>query len=257
MAKRWSFEEDCVVCKFCSEKQYRDIEYELLGELVNRLVESGFERRSSPAVYKRAKDFTYLLRGWYAPYAVNQVKAVYKAFTDREQNHELYQSIKTYIRENYRPEEEFTSKSAVVSVIPNIFDEADNSYRTLHTVNYRSTFPMVLQKYVDLKGIKNYTTMCRGIGMKPDTFSSILRGKYKHVQRDNVLKICIGLKLHLDEAEELLKSASLSFSDGDMTDIVIKSFLWNRCYSVVAINAELDENGEPILFKNFKIDYDI
>ena len=99
--------------------------------------------------------------------------------------------------------------------------------------------------------------MCRGIGMKPDTFSSILRGKYKHVQRDNVLKICIGLKLHLDEAEELLKSASLSFSDGDMTDIVIKSFLWNRCYSVVAINAELDENGEPILFKNFKIDYDI
>ena len=126
----------------------------------------------------------------------------------------------------------------------------------LHTINYKSTFPMVLQKYVDLKGIKKYTTMCRGIGMKPDTFSAIIRGKYKNVERDNVLKICIGLKLHLDEAEELLKSARLGFSDGDMTDIVIKSFLWNRCYNVIAINAELVENGEPILFKNFKIDYE-
>ena len=41
MAKRWSFEEDYIVCKFCIEKQYRDIEHELLWELVDRLAEAG------------------------------------------------------------------------------------------------------------------------------------------------------------------------------------------------------------------------
>ena len=43
---------------------------------------------------------------------------------------------------------------------------------------------MVLQKYVDLKGIKKHSAMCRKIGMKPDTFSAILRGKYKDVKKD-------------------------------------------------------------------------
>ena len=47
MAKRWSFEEDYIICKYCIEKQYIDIEYELLWELVDRLAEAGFDSRSS------------------------------------------------------------------------------------------------------------------------------------------------------------------------------------------------------------------
>ena len=84
MAKRWSFEEDYIVCKFCMEQQYENIAYGLLDELSNRLVEAGFERRSSPAIYKRAKDFTYLLRGWESPYAVRQVVTVYNVLKDME-----------------------------------------------------------------------------------------------------------------------------------------------------------------------------
>lgn len=44
------------------------------------------------------------------------------------------------------------------------------------------------------------------------------------------LRICVGLRLHVNEAEELLKSAGLAFADGDMTDVVVKAFLWDGIY---------------------------
>ena len=84
-----------------------------------------------------------------------------------------------------------------------------------------------------------------------------IRGKYGEVKKDNVLKICVGLELHVDEAEELMDAAGFTFSRGLMKDVVVKSFLWERIYSVVAINNELIENQEPVLFVNYQIDYDL
>jgi hypothetical protein len=99
--------------------------------------------------------------------------------------------------------------------------------------------------------------MCRGIGMKPDTFSAILRGKYKEVKKDNVLRLCVGLGLHVHEAEELLESAGYMFSKSVMKDVVIKAFLYEGIYSVVAINAELYDNDEEMLFENYVIEYEV
>jgi hypothetical protein len=42
-----------------------------------------------------------------------------------------------------------------------------------------------------------------------------------------------------------------------MKDVVVKAFLWDGIYSVVAINAELYENNEAMLFENYEIDYKI
>jgi hypothetical protein len=91
--------------------------------------------------------------------------------------------------------------------------------------------------------------------MKPDTFSAILRGKYKDVKKENVLRLCVGLELHVNEAEELLESAGFMFSNAIMTDVVVKAFLWDRIYSVVAINSELYENNEAMLFEDYVIEY--
>ncbi len=106
MAKRWSFEEDYIVCKFCIEKQYDDIEGRLLDELVNRLVEAGFNSRSHFAVYKRARDFTFLLRGWESPYATAQVKRVCRYISNwsLELEDEYQQWIQRYVDELYSPD---------------------------------------------------------------------------------------------------------------------------------------------------------
>jgi DNA-binding Xre family transcriptional regulator len=257
MAQRWSFEEDYIVCKFCIENKYENVGCWFTEELAERLAQAGFDLRSNAALSKRARDFICLVRGWESPYAVKQVRAVYDALKDQEKNRELYQRIKAHIQEEYNPQIGYDSEESSDEVVPDIFCETDHTLHMVHTIDFKTTFPMVLQKYMDKKGIKVYSKMCRRIGMKPDTFSSILRGKYGEVKKDNILKICVGLELHVDEAEELMAAAGFTFSRGLMKDVVVKSFLWERIYSVVAINNELIENKEPVLFVNYQIDYDL
>jgi hypothetical protein len=106
---------------------------------------------------------------------------------------------------------------------------------------------MVLQKYLDLKGLKN-RDVYRKIYMKADTFSSILRGKYVNVKKDNVMRLCVGLQLTVKEAEELLASAGYLFSNAIMTDVIVKACLEHRIYSPTCIDIELYENKAPVLF---------
>ena len=246
MAKRWSINEDIIICKYCVENPWAYSSDEDVDGIATKLEAAGFSPRSIGAIKQRAYAYEILLEGRKLSCVTHQVEHVYQTM----ENQQKAQGIKSYIREIYKPRngsEILDDTSPLLSLTKTPSDALE----MVRTIDYKSTFPMVLQKYVDLKGIKKYSTMCRGIGMKPDTFSAILRGKYKEVKKENVLRICVGLKLHVNEAEELLKSAGLAFSEGDMTDIVVKAFLWDGIYSVVAINAELYENNEAMLFENY------
>ena len=68
------------------------------------------------------------------------------------------------------------------------------------------------------------------------------------VKRENVFRLCVGLKLSIDEAEELMESAGLCFRNGDMLDTVIKANIVNECYDTFYIDCELCENKVPTLF---------
>ena len=103
MAQRWTFEEDYIVCKFCQEKKCNDITDHNLDELMIRLNENGFSSRSKIAVEKRARDYTYLLRGWESQYAVSQVRTVFQCLTNSYEV-ECQQWIGRYIDEVYSPE---------------------------------------------------------------------------------------------------------------------------------------------------------
>ena len=112
---------------------------------------------------------------------------------------------------------------------------------------------MVLQRFLDLKKVKKHKELCSSIGMKPDTFSAILRGKYGEVKKDNVLRICVGLELSTLQSEELLNSAGYTFSNAVMTDVVIKACLSNRQYNRMFINWELSDNHAPHLFHGYTL----
>ena len=178
MAKRWSFEEDYIVCKFCLENEYENIGCWFLEELAERLAKVGFAPRSKVALSKRAQDFICLIRGGEAPYAVKQVRAVYEALKDKEKNCEIYKSIRERIQQEYNPNLRYAMEEPTDKAVTDGFCESDHALHMVHTIDFKTTFPMVLQKYIDKKGIKVYSKMCRRIGMKPDTFSSILRGRY-------------------------------------------------------------------------------
>ena len=244
MASKWTIQEDYIVCKYSYEHAWKSITVEQLNELMGQLENNGFVARSKIAVDKRVRDYQCLFRGMKSPYATSQVISIYQAYMNRINNPQLYQSIKAFVLETFKPADE----SASESVPSTLFSEEKNSTNYIHTIEYSSTFPMVLQKFIDKKGFKKYKEIYDKISMKQDTFSSILRGKYPVVKKENVLRLCVGLKLSVDEAEELMESAGYLFSKSIMTDVVVKAFLVHQCYDTFAIDDELCENNVPVLF---------
>ena len=245
MAQRWSINEDIIICQYCIENQWAyssDYDIEMMTA---SLAKSGYDPRSSGAMRNRAYYYHALSIGWELSYIPNQVVMVYDTLFG--ENAQRLQEIKSYIEDTYNPNvaEECIDDNSPLSALAG---DSNDLLGYQHTIDFASTFPMVLQKYVELKGIKKHNVMCKRIGMKPDTFSAILRGKYNDVKKDNVLRICVGLELSVIEAEELLNSAGFMLSNAVMTDVVIKASLWNRNYNAVVINAELYENHAPMLF---------
>ena len=253
MAKRWTVNEDIIICRYCIENPWAYTNGIVVEKIAAKLEAAGFPYRTKSAIKQRAYAYEFLLQGRKLDCVSNQIESVYEMIGP--ENQQMIYGIKAYIREMYRPNES-SEILADNSMLSSLTHKPSDMLEMVRTIDYKSTFPLVLQKYVDLKGIKKYNAMCRGIGMKPDTFSAILRGKYKEVKKDNVLRICVGLRLHVNEAEELLESAGYMFSNSVMKDVVVKAFLWDGIYSVVAINAELDENNEAMLFENYVIDYE-
>lgn len=252
MAQRWSANEDIIVCKYCIENPWAyssNVDLEFISE---KLANSGFETRSRTALRKRAYAYEMLIEKRPPSNIPRQVLMVYA--TIAHEHVEIRQCVKAYIKEQYHPNES-TEISNDNEPLSELLDAPNNLMGYQYTIDNQQTFPMVLQKYVELKKIKKHKDMCKSIGMKPDTFSSLLCGKYRAVKKDNVLRLCVGLHLSVSEAEELLNSAGFMLSNAIMTDVVIKAFLWNRIYGVVAINMELEENNAPMLFHGYEIDY--
>ena len=254
MARRWSFNEDIIICKYCIENPWAYGSDEHIDIMATKLEKAGGKPRSKSAIQQRAYAYEILLEGRRLSCVSEQATMVYEMLA--RENIQMTYGIKSYIREVYRPQEVLETLEDT-SLLSSLTREPSNLLEMKRTIDYKSTFPMVLQKYVDLKGIKKHNAMCKRIGMKPDTFSAILRGKYKEVKKENVLRICVGLELRVKEAEELLESAGFMFSNSIMTDVVVKAFLWDGIYSVVAINAELYENDEAMLFENYVIEYEV
>jgi hypothetical protein len=237
---KWSRQEDYIVCKFSYEHAWKAITVEQLNGLMLKLQQQGFGQRSKIAVDKRIRDYQRLFCYGESHYATDQVLLTYQSFLERINNPSLYKSIKSFVEENFDPNE---AKPADI-----ISGERSNLESYIHKIDYCSTFPMVLQKFIDQKGFKKHKEIYDKISMKQDTFSSILRGKYTVVKKENVLRLCVGLNLSVDEAEELVESAGYLFSRGIMTDVVVKAYLVHRCYDTFAIDSELCENNVPALF---------
>ena len=243
MARRWSINEDMIICQYCIEHTgaYSDIIH--VERIAHLLQEAGYDARSNRSIQHRAYAVEIVRENRQLPYASEQVAEVYKLLKDERTS--KHQEIAACIRELYNPNEETGAE---------LFNS--NSTSTIgyqHTIDFSATFPMVLQKFLDLKKIKKHKKLCESIGMKPDTFSAILRGKYGEVKKDNILRICVGLELSSFQAEELLNSAGYTFSNAVMTDVVVKACLSNGVYSPLCVNRELSDNHAPILFHDYKL----
>jgi DNA-binding Xre family transcriptional regulator len=202
------------------------------------LQEAGYEPRSIRSIQHRAYAFETVRSGRFQegrqlPYASEQVVEVYKVLSDEKVS--KHEEIAACIRELYNPNEE--TEVELTNLNPN------NTIGYQCAVDTKKTFPVMLQRLLDLKGIKRHQDLCDKLGMSINTFNAIIRGKYTTVQKDSVLQICIGLELCTMQVEELLDSAGYTLSYGKMKDVVIRACIQNRQYNPIAINRELRDHG--------------
>ena len=250
MAQRWSINEDIIICQECikypgaySKKGYAE-------HLAYLLQEAGYEPRSIRSIQHRAYAFEIVRRGCQEggrqlPYSSEQVAEVYKVLSDEKAN--KHEEIAACIGELYNPDEE--TSAGLTNLNPN------NTIGYQCVVEEKRKFPMMLQRLLDLRGIKKHQDLCDRIGMSINTFNAIIRGKYHNVQKDTVLQICIGLELCTMQAEELLDSAGYTLSYGKMKDVVIRACIYHRQYNPIAIDRELLEHGvkpQDLLFPKYK-----
>ena len=245
MAQRWSLKEDIIIAKFFDESQYRYWSDKYLDELMNRLEAEGFVGRSRHAVSTRANWYLDFYWKGESPYAVQQVRHVAQLFSHQMREYRL--AVKRDVEENYEPEGIAIETIAEAKALQCLGQCPNNLTGYLYKIEFNQTFPMMLQKYLDLKGLRNKDVYNK-IYMKADTFSSILRGKNQAVKKENVLRLCVGLQLTVEEAEEFMASAGYLFSNAIMTDVVVKANLKYRCYDTYAIDEELVENDADVLF---------
>ncbi len=238
MAQRWSINEDIIICQHCIKYPGAYSKINHVEHIANLLQEAGYEPRSIRSIQHRAYAFEIVRGGRHRegcqlPYASKQVAEVYKVLSDERVS--KHQEIAACIEELYNPNEE--TGAGPTNLNP------DNTIEYQCAVETKKTFPVMLQRLLDLKGIKRHQDLCDKLGMSINTFNAIIRGKYTTVQKDSVLQICIGLELCTMQVEELLDSAGYTLSYGKMKDVVIRACIQNRQYNPIAINRELVEHG--------------
>lgn len=263
MAQRWTVKEDYIVCKFCQEQEYEDIECEVLDQLITRLEKAGFNSRSSTAIYKRAQTFTYLFRGWESPYATNQVLQIYQVVSSQHQMREAYQWVNRYVEEMY-------CQNTQANTDLNIY-EADNTFANSTRLlfidmpevkePFYNVFHELLKKYYEkhmssgkkLGAVKREfkTDLARFYGVNSNTFDAIRKGKYKSITKEILYKLFFALELDYIDVKRLLESLGDDFQYSEKFDMVIKGILMcnsPRRFNVCEVNDTLNYHGLPNLF---------
>ena len=151
MAQRWSVNEDIIVCKYCIENPWAyssDVDIEMIAE---KLETASFPPRSKSAIKQRAYSYEILLENRKLSCITNQVEGVYQMIG--AENQQILKGIKSYIGEVYKPAD-ISEILDDTSDLLSLTKDPSDTLELVRIIDFKSTFPMVLQKYVDLKGIK-------------------------------------------------------------------------------------------------------
>ncbi len=257
MAKRWTIEEDYIVCKYCMEnlRAFRsDMDIEIIEDLLKK---AGFADRSKVAIKKRTRNYDDLMANFSTPYATNQEYFVMDLINTRVQ---IFAWIDQYVKDTYRSDEIVDGdKCFLVGQ-----DTTMSNYIAIENIEVKTSFYNVLdellEKYYDKykdgkktrgalkKQFKDSLTTTYGVSI--DTFNSIRREKYGTVSRRILFRLCFALELDYEDAKRLLESIGYDFRRNKKEEVVIEAILKcnsSRRFIIHEINDTLERNGcEPL-----------
>lgn len=108
------------------------------------------------------------------------------------------------------------------------------------------TFSQYLMYLIQDKKMENAEVYKRAIVDKK-IFSKIKNNVDYHPQKLTALCLCVGAKLNLDEAKDLLARAGYALSPCDKTDIIFSYFIENEIYDMIELDIQLEEHGLPCI----------
>ena len=257
MAKRWSFEEDYIICKFAFK--YTDYLYiqDDFDYLMFELKELGFANRSAKAVEKRVRDYQLIFSGENAVFATKQVREIANAYMTRPERSICLEGTLTALNPIFA---HGTSESFYQSDLFGLQTSHLNQFVAVAPI--APSFKDVLCAYIRKSGLSDAEVYSAAY-VSRDKFNHIINGrKGKKVKPDEdghkvnasqrtVMQLCIGLKLNLKDSVRLMACAGYAFRPNDERDLVVAECLRQGIRNIVNINVELYERGLE-LFKNPK-----
>lgn len=144
------------------------------------------------------------------------------------------------------PEEPPVSMQAALPVDEDTAIEEMERKLAERMAHMADTFPQYLMYLIDQKGMENAEVYKRAIVDKK-VFSKIKNNPNYHPQKLTALCLCIGAKLNIDEARDLLARAGYALSPCDKTDIIFSYFIEHKIYDMIELDIQLEEHGLPCI----------
>ena len=117
--------------------------------------------------------------------------------------------------------------------------------RLAHAADTFSEYLMFLIEKNGMAAPDVYKAAC----VDKKVFSKIKNDPNYHPQKLTALCLCIGAKLNMDDATDLLKRAGYALSNADKTDIIFSYFIEKGIYDIVDLDIMLEEHGLPCIIK--------
>lgn len=112
--------------------------------------------------------------------------------------------------------------------------------------NAGKPFDEYLRRLMNRKGITSSDIYDSRTGIDRQYLNKILNNKIKP-SKQKLFALMLAMKLNIDEAKDFLNYAGFSFSENEISDLVVRFCIENGQFDIFVVNALLDENNEPPL----------
>lgn len=142
-------------------------------------------------------------------------------------------------------DEDIDEMSSTFGAAPE-FDEEDSKKLDERLAHLSDSFSEYLMYLIQEKGLKN-ADVWKDALVDKKVFSKIKNDREYHPTKRTALCLCIGAKLNLDEAIDLLARAGYALSPCDKTDLIFAFFIERKYYDMIDLDIELEKHGLPCI----------
>lgn len=138
--------------------------------------------------------------------------------------------METFERNILRPYEESQKLSFVTKG-----DELTDKFKEFLAQHRQIPFGKYLMALAERKGVRTRSQICMASGISKYTLSKLINS-VSRPSKDSLAALAIGLKLTLDEAEELCNQVGYHLGDMDLEDKAVKFFIKEKVYDIDLVN---------------------